>query len=352
MIVELESEVGIAYSDFYLPETCYSVLEYSRRSEEMSLKQMENIWTDIGVEPEVLFSYFQSEAEGDRGNFDFPTPDEAERFVAHTGIDRIYCADGENASDMSVKVGKQIMSREPNLAKQIHMLTCYQSTLNQAPTWSTVCRLQYELGLGKIPTFTVSQKAGNCSLLALKIAWEALRSEPEMESVLMIGCEKLVPPYRRAFGKLTAMGDSASAMLLRRNAPRFRPVCFSIRDYPEWWNPNQYDSCRMSTLVEFLADESVAMMDEALEALKLGWKDVACVVPPSFSRALVQCLEAKLPIQNMYSRNLSRFGNLLSSDPVIALSTILREEIVQKGDLVLVLHLGLGLSLGIVALIV
>ncbi len=352
MIVERDSEIGIAYSEFYLPETCYSVLEYSRRSEEMSRNEMETIWTDTGVEPEVLFSYFQSEAEGDRGNFEFPAPDEAEQFVAHTGIDRIYCASGENASDMSVKVGKQIMSREPNLAKQIDMLTCYQSTLNQSPTWSTVCRLQYELGLGKIPTFTVSQKAGNCSLLALKIAWEALKSEPELESVLMVGGEKLVPPYRRAFGKLTAMGDSASAMLLRRNARRFRPVCFNIRDYPDWWNPNQYDSYRMSTLVEFLATEAVSLMDEALAALKLGWKDVACVIPPSFSRALVQSLEKKLPSQNIHSGNLSRFGHLLSSDLAIALSTMLPEEVVQEGDLVLLLNLGLGLSLGVVAFIV
>ncbi len=352
MIIERESEIGIAYSDFYLPETCYSILEYSQHSEKMSQKEMETIWTDIGVEPEVLFSYFQSELEGDCGNFDFPAPDEAEQFVADTGIDRIYCASGENASDMSVKVGKQIMSREPSLAKQIGMLTCYQSTLNQSPTWSTVCRLQYELGLGKIPTFTVSQKAGNCSLVALKIAWEALTSEPEIESVLMVGCEKLVPPYRRAFGKLTAMGDSASAMLLRRHAKRLRPVYFDFRDYPDWWNPNQYDSYRMSTLVEFLADEAESLMDHALEELKLGWKDVACVIPPTFSRALIQSLESKLPSQNIYSRNLSRFGHLVSSDPVIALSTILREEIVQKGDLVLLLNLGLGMSLGVVALIV
>ena len=352
MIIERESEIGIAYSDFYLPETCYSVLEYSRRSEAMSQKEMETIWTDTGVEPEVLFGYFQSEREGDCGNFDFPTPEEAEQFVALTGIDRIYCASGENASDMSVKVGKQIMSREPNLAKQIGMLTCYQSTLNQAPAWSTVCRLQHELRLGKIPTFTVSQKAGNCSLIALKIAWEALRSEPEMESVLMVGGEKFVPPYRRAFGKLTAMGDSASAMLLRRNARRFRPVCFNIRDYPDWWNPNQYDSYRMSTLVEFLAAETVSLMEETLEALKLGWNDVACVIPPTFSRALVQSLEVKLSSQNIYSKNLSRFGHLVSSDLVIALSMILRDEIVQEGELVLLVSLGLGLSLGVVAFIV
>jgi 3-oxoacyl-[acyl-carrier-protein] synthase III len=355
MIVERDSEIGIAYLDFYLPETCYSVLEYSRRAEYLekrSPEEIEKIWTDTGVEPEVLFSYFQSETNDDYGNFDFPARDEVERFVADTGIDRIYCASGEDASDMSVKVARQIMSREPNLAKQIDMLTCYQSTINQAPAWSTVCRLQYELGLGKIPTFTVSQKAGNCSLVALKIAWEALRSEPEMESVLLIGGEKLVPPYRRAFGKLTAMGDSASAMLVRRNARRFRPVCFNIRDYPDSWNPNQYSPSTISTLVEFLADESVSLMDETLAALKLGWKDVACIIPPSFSRVLLHGLEARLPNQNIYSRNLSRFGHLPSSDPVIALSTIAEEEMVQEGDLVLLLNLGLGLSLGVVALLV
>jgi 3-oxoacyl-[acyl-carrier-protein] synthase III len=148
------------------------------------------------------------------------------------------------------------------------------------------------------------------------------------------------------------MGDSASAMLLRRNARRLRPVYFDFRDYPDWWNPNQYDSYRMSTLVEFLADEAESMMGQALEELKLGWKDVACVIPPTFSRALIQSLESKLPSQNIYSRNLSRFGHLVSSDPVIALSTILREEIVQKGDVVLLLNVGLGMSLGVVALIV
>ena len=148
------------------------------------------------------------------------------------------------------------------------------------------------------------------------------------------------------------MGDSASAMLLRRNVSRLRPICFNIRDYPDWWNPNQYSSSQMSALVEFLADEAVSLMNETLEALKLRWKDVSWVISPGFSRVLLQGLEARLPDQNMYSRNLARFGHLPSSDPVIALSMILEEELVEQGDLVLLLNLGLGLSLGVVALVV
>ena len=348
-----EQAAGIRHMEFYVPETRYSMREYARaRPADFTQELLEQTWRDIAIEPEVLFRYFSGQIASGRDNFAVPREAEVEKFERQSGITGVYCAGEENSSDMAVRVGRQVLDNEPGLAKSVDAVICYHSTINEMASWSTACRVQYELGLKQAYGFTVSQKAGNASLMALKVACELLSTEPDLNTLLLVGAEKLVPPYRRVFGKMTAVGDSASAMVLSRGEPECKPLCFRMRDFPEWWNPDEYDRARMASLIDFLAEQLTVLMHQVLDDLNLGREAVALFIPPNFSLALNRRVmeKAKIPPEKIYSENIRRFGHLLNSDLVVNLSTVRREGKVKSGDLVLVLNVGLGLSLGCAAI--
>ena len=349
----IEQTPGIRHMEFYVPETRYSMREYARaKPADFTPELLEQTWRDIAIEPEVLFSYFSGQIAGARDNFAVPRESEVEKFERHSGITGIYCAGEENSSDMAVRVGKQVLDKEPSLAKSVDAVICYHSTINEMASWSTACRLQYELGLKQAYAFTVSQKAGNASLMALKVACEMLSTEPDVKTLLLVGAEKLVPPYRRVFGKMTAAGDSASAMVVSRGGTECTPLCFKMRDFPEWWNPDEYDDARMASLIDFLAEQATILTHQVLDELNLGREAVALFIPPNFSLALNRRLseKARIPAEKIYSENIRRFGHLLNSDLIVNLSTVRREGRVKPGDLVMVLNVGLGLSLGCAAI--
>ena len=348
-----EQAAGIRHMEFYVPETRYSMREYARaKPAEFTQELLNKTWRDIAIEPEVLYRYFTNQIAGARNNFAVPRENEVEKFERQSGITGIYCAGEENSSDMAVRVGKQVIDKEPGLTKSVDAVICYHSTINEMASWSTACRLQYELGLKQAYAFTVSQKGGNASLMALKIACEMLSTEPDVKTLLLVGAEKLVPPYRRVFGKMTAAGDSASAMVVSRGEPECRPLCFKMRDFPDCWNPDEYDDARMASLIDFLGDQASILMHQVLDELNLGTEAVALFIPPNFSLALNRRLseKARIPAEKIYSENIRRFGHLLNSDLVVNLSTVRREGRVKPGDLVIVLNVGLGLSLGCAAI--
>jgi hypothetical protein len=324
-----EQAAGIRHMEFYVPETRYSMREYARvKPAEFTQESLEQTWRDIAIEPEILFRYFSGQIAGGRDNFAVPREAEVEKFERQSGITGVYCAGNENSSDMAVRVGRQVLDNEPGLAKSIDAVICYHSTINEMASWSTACRVQYDLGL------------------------KLLSTEPDLNTLLLVGAEKLVPPYRRVFGKMTAVGDSASAMVLSRGGAECKPLCFRMRDFPEWWNPDQYDSFRMATLIDFLAEQATILTHQVLDDLNLGREAVALFILSNFSLALNRRVgeKAKIPPEKIYSENISRFGHLLNSDLVVNLSTVRREGKVKSGDLVLVLNVGLGLSLGCAAI--
>jgi 3-oxoacyl-[acyl-carrier-protein] synthase-3 len=232
------------------------------------------------------------------------------------------------------------------------MVIHYYSTLNEKLCSTTPARLQHEADLRGAFGFSVGQKNGNAGLIAMKIAAETLIAEPHLKSVLLAGSDKLVPPYERVFGKLTITGDSASAMVIRRGAARRRFLAFNSVDFPEWWNPYQYSEEQMRVLERFLADNCRRLLDETLRGLGIEWRDVALLLPPNLNHSFVRLLisKAELRADRVYTRNISRYGYLMASDPVINLKTALAEGAVKNHDIVLTLSLGLAQSIGCVAI--
>ena len=353
MIIVSEHHISIDQVDFYLPNNRCAVIEYCQTEPDpFSIEKMETIWKPGFLDPEFQYRFFSSSTARSNVNFARPTKGEAAEFARRIGAEWVYCAAEETASDMAVKVVNQILNRAPGLSKEIGLVIHYHSTLNQKLYSSTPGRLQHEAGLNGASGFSVSQKNGAVSLIAMRIAIEALIAEPDLKSVLLAGSDKLVPPYERVFGKRVMMGDSASAMIIRRGGKRCRPLALNFADFPEWWNPYHYDEERMRSFEQFLAEQSRRLLHDTLSGLGIGWREVALLLPPNLNPSFIRLLSSKaeLPADKIYARNISRYGYLMASDPAINLKTALDEGAVKPQDIILALNLGLAQSIGCVAL--
>jgi 3-oxoacyl-[acyl-carrier-protein] synthase-3 len=353
MIDTSHHDIGIDRLDFYVPDSFYLLDSYCRlEPEEFTLEKMRSVWSASFFEDEYQHRFFRNAVESTNDNFSPLHPDEVEAFTRDSGIDRVYCAAQESASDMALKVAKRLLKREPDLTNEINLVIHYQSTLNERVGSSTPGRIQHETQLKNTFGFTVDQKNDSGSLISLKIATEMLAAEAGLKAVLLTGAEKLVAPYSRVFANMTVMGDSASAMVVRRGSPRFRLLGFNLVDCAEWWNPYSYTPDQLSSYKEFIADRATALLNETLDHLGLGWSKVALLIPPNMNRSLLQMIGSRVDLrgERIYTRNIARYGYLMASDMVANLTTALNEGAIKAGDMVVALNMAFGHSLGCVVL--
>lgn len=345
--------MGIDLVEFYVPETSRPVKEQAQiPALDFSDARLPVMW-NWTKDPDSLSRFFASEPRAAQGFAAELKSDEAARLSDHSGIERVFYASDESCSDMALKVAKRLLARRPQISKSINAVICYHSTLNEEPNSSVAGRLQYELGLKGASAFAVGQKSGTACLTALKLACHMAMAEPEMSTFLLVGAEKIVPPYGRLFAGTTAISDGASAMLVRAQSECCRVLSVSAGDFScEFFDEGRSLSSGAEVINRFVAEKSQLVCEQVLSQLELEWKDVSLLLAPGFSMSMITDLKmrARIPSETIYAANLSKYGYLMNSDFAAGLATALKESRVKRGDTVLALSVGLDLSLACVAL--
>jgi 3-oxoacyl-[acyl-carrier-protein] synthase-3 len=347
------ANIGIEVPTFHVPAQSLSLREYLRHEpQDFTLQRMKSIWQESYFETEFYYRFLSEQIATWNQKGRTPQGDDAERFITESGIERIYCASGETCSEMATFVGKKVLEGARYAPRAVKALIYYHSTLNQDPFRSVACQLQHELGLKNAFVSSLSQSGGNASLLAIKMASEMLVAEPEIDLILLVGSEKLVEPYQRIFGEITAIGDSASGMLISRRAPSLKILAIHVRDVPEWWHPYNQLGAGQGDFNRYLASLGALLIEEVMAELRLNWNDVAALLPPNLSLDFAKklCEQSRLPDGKMFLANIGRFGHLLTSDLAVNLAAVLEEKKFKKGDVILALNLGFRLSVGVMAL--
>lgn len=353
MLNLLGTEIGIENPRFYLPAQRYPLLEYLHdKSQDFTFQRMKSVWQEGFFEAEFFYRFLTEQISTWNQRAWTLADDEVDRFVRESGIEYVYQAADEMSSEMAALVARKVLDGSGYQARAVKAVIYYHATLNQDPFKSIACQLQHELGLNNAFVSSLSQSGGNASLLAIKVASELLMAEPETGLVLLVGSEKLVSPYQRLFGGITAIGDSASGMLVKRESASLRVLAIHARDVPEWWRFDNRLEVESRDINEDLASLSAALIAETMDELCLVWNDVAMVLPSNLSLAFAKRLidKAQIPDGKLWINNIGRFGHLLTSDLVVNLATVMEEGHLKRHDLILVLNLGFSLSLGCMAL--
>jgi 3-oxoacyl-[acyl-carrier-protein] synthase III len=287
-----------------------------------------------------------------------------EWIVTRSGIrERRIAPDYMCTSDMGAEAARRAMEQAGVREDEIDLIICATITPDM-PFPATACLIQQKLGAKRAAAFDM-EAACSGFLYGMEIGQQFITSGT-FDTVLVIGAEKLstiVDWQDRSTCVL--FGDGAGAAVLRSRGEEhgILTTCMGAdgsqadilmmpaggAKYPA---SKESVSAGMHHLKmagkEVFKNAVTAMQTAAEEALKkcnLTIADIKCVIPHQANIRILEAIADRLgaPMDKVYV-NLHRYGNVSAASVAIALDEAAREGRFQRGDLILLVVFGSGLT--------
>jgi 3-oxoacyl-[acyl-carrier-protein] synthase-3 len=287
-----------------------------------------------------------------------------EWITSRSGIkERRIAPDWMCTSDMATEAARRAMEQAGIRENEIDLIICATVTPDM-PFPNTACFVQQKLGLRRIPAFDI-EAACSGFLYGLEIGQQFITSGT-CDTVLVIGAEKLssIVDWQDR-NTCVLFGDGAGAAILRSRGDEhgILTTCMGadggqtdILSLPGGGARFPASKETVSARMHFLKMEGkevfknavIAMQTAAEEALKkcnLNIADIKCIIPHQANVRIIDAIADRLgaPKEKIYI-NLHRYGNISAASVAIALDEAAREGRFQRGDLILLVVFGAGLT--------
>ena len=285
---------------------------------------------------------------------------------SRTGIDeRRIAAPEETTSTMAAEAARRAMENAGITALDIDLIIVATITPDmQFP--STSCLVQQKLGATKAAAFDI-EAACSGYVYALDIASHFVQSHT-YNTVLVIGAEKMSSVIDWTDRNTCVLfGDGAGAAILqnRPNAHGLLVTCLgsdggkaSLLEVPGGGSaiPTTADSVakglhylRMDGKETFknAVNAMVGAAEEALARCNLTMDRIKCLIPHQANERIMSAVAERLGArEDQLFTNVARYGNTSAASVGIALDEAVRTGKVERGDLVLLVVFGAGLTWG------
>ncbi|KAF0244956.1 MAG: 3-oxoacyl-acyl-carrier-protein synthase [Planctomycetota bacterium] len=286
-----------------------------------------------------------------------------------TGIrERRFAPDGMATSHMAENAAKKAMEAAKVAPEDIDLVICGTVTPdNMFP--STACHLQHRLGCVKAGAFDLSA-ACTGFIYSLSVGWNMVRTG-SVRNVLVIGAEKLstllnmqdrtscilfgdgagaavVRPSENAseilFSSLHSLGGTEDIMSLPAGGSAM-PASHSSVD-----GKHHYLRIKGREVFKFAVTKMVEQVELCAEKCGVPVSKIATIIPHQVNLRILEYASEKLnfPLDRMMI-NIDRYGNTSAASVPIALDEAVRSGRVKRGDLVVMVAFGAGLTWGSVA---
>jgi 3-oxoacyl-[acyl-carrier-protein] synthase-3 len=289
-----------------------------------------------------------------------------EWILARTGIkERRIAAQHEATSDLAVKAARVAMRRAKITADEIDLIVLATITPDM-PFPSTACLVQEKIGADRAAAFDV-QAACSGFIYALEIAQQFIMSRT-YDTVLVIGAEKLSSIINWADRNTCVLfGDGAGAAILRNRpgAHGLLTACMGadggragLLCMPGGGSAFPPTHETVAAGLHYLRMDGketfkyavTAMLGAATEALRrceLDISQIKCVIPHQANRRIIDAVADRLGAKpSQLFVNLEKHGNTSAASVAIALDEAVTSGRIQRGDLVLMIVFGAGLTWG------
>jgi 3-oxoacyl-[acyl-carrier-protein] synthase-3 len=284
-----------------------------------------------------------------------------------TGIrQRQFAADDETTSDMALQAASKAIL---NAGIEKNSIDCiiFATMTPDMPFPSSACILQHKMGLPNVTAFDI-QAACSGFIYALNLANTMILSK-QYKTILIIGAEKLSSILD--FEDRTTcvlFGDGASAAILTEsndsNIGILHTDTGADGETPELLHqpaggsaiPPSIDS--LNNRLHFLKmngkeifKKAVRVMGQScvksLEACNLTSEDIDLVIPHQANMRIIESLAKRLEIPlDKFHNNLDLYGNTSAASIGIALDEAIQANRIKKGDRILLVAFGAGLTWG------
>jgi len=289
-----------------------------------------------------------------------------EWITTRSGIkERRIAPDWMCTSDLGVEASRRAMEQAGVREDEIDLIICATITPDM-PFPATACLIQQKLGAKRAAGFDM-EAACSGFLYGLEIGQQFVTSGT-YETVLVVGAEKLstiVDWQDRSTCVL--FGDGAGAAILRSRGVEhghgILTTCMGADGaqadillmpaggarYPASKESVSAGMHHLKMAGKEVFKNAVTAMqraaEEALQRCNLTIADIKCVIPHQANIRILEAIADRIsaPMDKVYV-NLHRYGNVSAGSVAIALDEAAREGRFQRGDLILMIVFGSGLT--------
>jgi 3-oxoacyl-[acyl-carrier-protein] synthase-3 len=287
-----------------------------------------------------------------------------EWIFSRTGIrERRIAAEGEFTSHMATHAAQRALEQAGMVAEDIEIIVA--TITPDTPTPATACYVQSALGANRAVAFDISAACSGF-LYALKIS-KRMIADGGFKNALIIGAEKLSSVTNwEDRGTCVLFGDGAGAAVLRRSEPGEGAILATeigtdgnlthILNIPGGGsacpitkeNANQ-NLHTLTMLGKEVFKHAVNRMKETAEKviLRAGLhaEDIACVIPHQANLRIIDAIADRLAVPNeRVFVNLDKYGNTSAAAVAIALDEANRTGAFKRGDNIVLVVFGAGLT--------
>jgi 3-oxoacyl-[acyl-carrier-protein] synthase-3 len=289
-----------------------------------------------------------------------------EWITSRTGIkERRIAAANEFTSDLAAKAAERAMKMAGITAEQIDLIIVATITPDM-PFPATACLVQHKLGAKRAAAFDL-EAACSGFIYGLEVAQQFIMSHT-YDTALVIGAEKLssivdwtdrntcvlfgdgagaaiLQNRENSHGLLTAVmgadGESADLLFMPGGGSR----CPATKDSVD----ARLHYLRMEGKETFknAVQAMCSAAQEVLRRCELDISQIKCVIPHQANRRIIDVVGERLGAKpEQLFVNLDRYGNTSAASVAIALDEAVAAGKIQRGDLVLMVVFGAGLTWG------
>jgi 3-oxoacyl-[acyl-carrier-protein] synthase-3 len=289
-----------------------------------------------------------------------------EWIITRTGIkERRMAAKDQFTSDMAAEAAKRAMKMAGVSAEQIELIIVATITPDM-PFPATACLVQQKIGARRAAAFDL-EAACSGFIYALEVGQQFIMSRT-YDTVLVIGAEKLssIVDWTNR-NTCVLFGDGAGAVILQ-NRPNAHGLLTAVMGadggksnlifMPGGGSRRPATMNSVAEKLHYLQMEGretfksavhamCSAAKEVLQRCELDISKIKCVIPHQANRRIIDAVGERLgTTPEQLFINLDRYGNTSAASVVIALDEAVASGKVQRGDLVLLVAFGGGLTWG------
>ncbi len=286
--------------------------------------------------------------------------------TTRTGIkERRLAADDEYTSDMAARAAQRALERAEVDPTDVELIILATITPDM-PFPATACLVQEKIGAHNAAAFDI-EAACSGLVYALEIGQQFIMSRT-YDTVLVIGAEKLssIMDWEDR-NTCVLFGDGAGAAVLqnRENTHGLLTACMgadgrkaSILSQPGGGCLHPPSAKTLADRLHFLRMDGKEVFKNAVTAMTAAAKEaltrceldidrIKCVIPHQANMRILKAVGDRLgATEDQVFSNLEHYGNTSAASVAIALDEAVEQGQVQRGDLILLLVFGAGLTWG------
>ena len=269
-----------------------------------------------------------------------------------TGIGERHFSEGETAVDLCVGAARLALERAGIAPEELAGCIVATCTPDHASP-SNACLVQAALGLPEnIPCYDIS---AGCTgfLYGLETVRGMLALEEKKKYALLIGCDQLSRVIDMTDRSTCVLfGDGAGAAVLTLE-DRLWHADLGSRGNAEvlWLNgpgpETTYITMDGKAVFRFAVDALPSCARTLLDKSGLTLDDIDWIVPHQANRRIIETAAKRLhaPLEKFY-QNMERYGNTSAASVPIALDEMVEQGLLKRGQKVLAVAFGAGLTWG------